>query len=57
MLRFVNSKTLDKIVMTDDLEVVYKELGWDKEEVDASGGFDDFVRKNDKAANDLIIEI
>lgn len=57
MLSFVSSKTHAKIVITDDLAVVYEELGWDAQEVDASGGFEDFVRKNDKAANEFIMEL
>lgn len=56
-LGFVNSRTLAKIVVTDDLTVVYNELGWDKQEIQASGGWVDFVRKNDKVASDLIIDL
>ena len=54
LLSFVNEQTQKKFVITDNLEVVCKELGWDKTEVEACGGVTDFMHKHEKAGSAMI---
>eukprot|EP00979_Chaetoceros_neogracilis_P019386 scaffold12250_cov267-Chaetoceros_neogracile.AAC.4 len=48
MLSFVNSKTRNKFIITDDLDLVCKELGWNKEKVEACGGVTAFMHQHEK---------
>ena len=54
MLSFVNENTAAKFVITDKIDVVCKELGWPKEEVDACGGITEFVAKHCMPNEELI---
>ena len=56
LLSFVNENTASKFVVTDDIDVVCKELGWSRDEVDTCGGVSGFVAKHTKPADELIIE-
>jgi len=55
MLNFVNAKTRKKFIITDDLELVCKELGWDKEQVEACGGVTSFMHQHEKNS-DLVLD-
>ena len=46
MLSFVNVHTRKKIVITDDLVVVCKELGWNLKEIEEEGGVRNYMRKH-----------
>lgn len=46
LLSFVNEKTRNKFVITDDLTQVCQELGWDKQEVEECGGITEFMTKH-----------
>lgn len=48
LLSFVNEKTRNKFVITDDLSQVCKELGWDKAEVEQCGGISGFMAKHQR---------
>jgi hypothetical protein len=48
MLSFVNSKTRNKLIITNDLNLVCKELGWKKEKVEACGGVTAFMHQHEK---------
>lgn len=54
LLGFVNQKTREKFVITDDLSVVCQELGWDKTEVEECGDIMQFMQKYQKDDNNLI---
>mmetsp|Transcript_624 Transcript_624/g.963 ORF Transcript_624/g.963 Transcript_624/m.963 type:complete len:371 (+) Transcript_624:180-1292(+) len=53
MLSFVNSKTRNKFIITDDLDLVCKELGWDKEQIEACGGVTAFMHKHETNSQSL----
>ena len=44
----MNAKTKEKFVITDDLDVVCRELGWYKPDVEKCGGITEFMRKHQK---------
>ena len=46
MLSFVNEHTRKKFVITDDLELVCKELGWNMEEIETCGGVNGYMKKH-----------
>mmetsp|Transcript_20900 Transcript_20900/g.27483 ORF Transcript_20900/g.27483 Transcript_20900/m.27483 type:complete len:374 (+) Transcript_20900:110-1231(+) len=54
LLSFVNESTQKKFVITDSIEKVCEELGWDQKEVEACGGVTEFVSKHEKAGDSLI---
>lgn len=56
LLSFVNENTKKKFVITDDLDVVCSELGWDKAEVEACGGVTDFMHKHEKHGHTMIFD-
>jgi len=56
LLSFVNENTKKKFVITDDLDVVCSELGWDKKEVEACGGVTDFMHKHEKHGSTMIFD-
>ncbi len=55
LLSFVNKNTRDKFIITDDLDLVCKELGWDKAEVEKCGGVTQFMHKHEKNTDGLIL--
>jgi hypothetical protein len=57
LLSFVNEQTQKKFVITDNLDIVCQELGWDKEEVEECGGVTEFMHKHEKAGNSLIFDM
>eukprot|EP00574_Skeletonema_japonicum_P006674 CAMPEP_0201714288 /NCGR_PEP_ID=MMETSP0593-20130828/838_1 /ASSEMBLY_ACC=CAM_ASM_000672 /TAXON_ID=267983 /ORGANISM="Skeletonema japonicum, Strain CCMP2506" /LENGTH=427 /DNA_ID=CAMNT_0048203555 /DNA_START=23 /DNA_END=1306 /DNA_ORIENTATION=+ len=46
MLSFVNEHTRKKFVITDDLFVVCKELGWNLKEIESCGGVRSYMKKH-----------
>lgn len=54
LLSFVNANTKKKFLITDDLSVVCKELGWSQTEVEACGGVTSFMEKHNKAGSSLV---
>ena len=46
MLSFVNEHTRKKFVITDDLFVVCKELGWNLKEIETCGGVRSYMKKH-----------
>lgn len=56
LLSFVNEKTQKKFIITDSLDTVCKELGWNKEEVEECGGVTDFMHKHEKAGDAMIFD-
>jgi NAD-dependent SIR2 family protein deacetylase len=54
LLSFVNEQTQKKFVITDNLDTVCEELGWDKAEVEECGGVTEFMHKHEKAGESLI---
>jgi len=46
-LSFVNETTKKKFLITNDLEAVCAELGWNKAEVDECGGVTAFMHKHE----------
>jgi len=56
MLSFVNEKTQKKFLITNDLDKVCTELGWNKREVEECGGVTDFMNKHEKAGTSMIFD-
>lgn len=56
LLSFVNERTQKKFVLTDSLDKVCDELGWDKASVEAAGGLEAFAAQNDSSGNELIFQ-
>jgi len=48
LLSFVNDQTRQKFILTDDLDLVCKELGWDKDDVQTCGGIFQYMKKHEK---------
>lgn len=48
LLNFVNERTQSKFVISNSLEKVCNELGWDQQEVDECGGVMEFMHKHEK---------
>merc|ERR1719491_626854 len=46
MLSFVNEHTRKKFVITDDLCLVCKELGWNLKEIEEEGGVNGYMKKH-----------
>ena len=46
MLSFVNEHTRKKFVITDDLQLVCKELGWNLKEIEGCGGVNGYMKKH-----------
>mmetsp|Transcript_2171 Transcript_2171/g.6322 ORF Transcript_2171/g.6322 Transcript_2171/m.6322 type:complete len:380 (+) Transcript_2171:77-1216(+) len=57
LLSFVNENTQKKFVITDDLDVVCKNLGWDKADVESCGGITEFMHKHEKHGESLVMDI
>jgi hypothetical protein len=53
LLSFVNEKTQKKFLITNKLELVCEELGWNKQEVEDCGGVTEFMHKHEKAGDSL----
>ena len=56
MLSFVNEKTQKKFLITNDLDKVCTELGWNKAEVEECGDIVDFMHKHEKAGTSMIFD-
>jgi len=56
LLSFVNSKTRNKFIITDDLDVVCKELGWDRNAVEECGGVTAFMHSHEKTSDSLFLD-
>jgi hypothetical protein len=54
LLSFVNEKTQKKFIVTDSLDRVCEELGWDKADVEACGGVTEYMHKHEKAGDAMI---
>lgn len=54
LLGFVNAKTQSKFVITNGLDKVCEELGWDQWEVDECGGVTEFMHKHEKLGDDYL---
>lgn len=48
LLSFVNEKTQSKFLITNQLDKVCEELGWDQRDVDDCGGVSEFMQKHEK---------
>jgi hypothetical protein len=46
MLSFVNENTRKKFIITDDLFVVCKELGWNLKEIEHCGSINSYMKKH-----------
>jgi len=57
LLSFVNENTQKKFVITDDLDVVCKELGWNKADVESCGGVTEFMHKHEKDGESLVFDV
>lgn len=55
LLSFVNKKTREKFIITDDLDVVCTELGWNKTEVEACGGVTQYMHQHEKKTDGFIL--
>lgn len=51
LLGFVNEKTQSKFLITNSLEKVCEELGWDQKEVDECGGVTEYMHKHEKVGD------
>jgi hypothetical protein len=56
LLSFVNEKTKKKFLITNKLEAVCSELGWDQAEVEDCGGVTEFMHKHEKAGDSLLVD-
>jgi hypothetical protein len=56
LLSFVNEKTQKKFVITNSLDKVCAELGWNRQEVEDCGGVTEFMRKHEKVGDSLHFE-
>lgn len=56
LLSFVNERTQKKFIITDSLDKVCEELGWDKAAVEAAGGVSQFASLNDSSGGDLVFD-
>jgi len=56
LLSFVNANTRKKFIITDDLSLVCKELGWSKQEVEACGGVTNFMTKHTKTGASMVFD-
>lgn len=46
MLSFVNEQTRKKFIITDDLELVCSQLGWDMKEIETCGSVNGYMKKH-----------
>lgn len=56
LLSFVNENTRKKFLITNNLQEVCEELGWDQAEVEECGGITDFMHRHEKAGNSMIYD-
>lgn len=57
LLKFVNENTQKKFVITNDLSVVCKEMGWNQGVVESCGGVTDFMHHYEKVGAGLILKV
>jgi hypothetical protein len=55
LLGFVNEGTKQKIILTDNLDEVCKELGWYRPDIENCGGIAAFMKKHQKDNNSFIV--
>jgi CRAL/TRIO domain len=55
LLSFVNEKTKKKFLITNQLDAVCTELGWDRAEVEECGGVTEFMHKHETASDTLLL--
>ena len=55
LLSFVNENTKKKFLITNDLEKVCAELGWDKAAVDECGGVTEFMHQHETDAALMVL--
>jgi len=53
LLGFVNEKTQSKFLITNSLDKVCEELGWNQHDVDECGGITEFMHKHEKVGDDF----
>jgi len=56
VLSFVNENTAAKFVITDSIDVVCKELGWSKDEIDAAGGVSQYLAEHKRPCEKLLVD-
>jgi len=56
LLSFVNEKTQSKFLITNSLDQVCAELGWDKGEVDECGGIPKFMEKHEEQSTMMVFK-
>ena len=54
LLSFVNERTQKKFIITDCLDTVCDELGWDKAQVEAAGGLAAYATQQDSSRAHLV---
>ena len=54
LLSFVNEKTQSKFLITNSLDKVCEELGWDQREVDECGGVTEYMHKHEKLGDAFV---
>ncbi|CAB9529316.1 SEC14-like 1 (Saccharomyces cerevisiae) [Seminavis robusta] len=54
LLSFVNEKTQSKFLITNSLDKVCEELGWEKRDVDDCGGIKEFMEKHEKVGDSFL---
>ena len=54
LLGFVNEKTQSKFLITNSLDKVCEELGWDQREVEECGGVTEFMHKHEKVGDSYL---
>lgn len=54
LLSFVNEKTQSKFLITNQMEKVCEELGWDQREVDECGGVTEYMHKHEKLGDSFL---
>lgn len=54
LLSFVNENTKEKFVLTNKLDKVCEEMGWNEAEVEACGGVNEYMRKHEKVGDSLL---
>jgi len=56
LLKFVNEKTMKKVIISNTLSEVCDEMGWDLEEVQSCGGIAEFMHKHEQIGAEMILE-
>jgi hypothetical protein len=51
----LNDRTTEKFLLTTSMDVVCKELGWDKDALETAGGLEAFLSQHNKAAKERLL--